>query len=634
MTTATATSTTRDHRWIISPVQDTLFFIFTPVLAFAILVPLRTLWDSPAIQFVILCFFALGHHFPTWLRAYGEPDLLNNYKEKFIIAPVVVLAVVGLAQFYVLHGLFLMVVIWEVWHLFMQHYGVMRIYDAKQKIFAKRDVHLDWLLTFFAFLTVIFYSAEYMHRIFDTYLKVGLTFFDPAVFAILQPLLLAITLVIAAAYVWNIVQRLHRRQPVSWPKIASMASVLFLAFFGFIYIGDLVIGYAAFAMYHDVQYFAIVWVYDNQLVNKGQKRTTAFLRTLFASRALPLVALYMLVCFSYGSINLLVGYLNSGLAIKIVEIFVISSTLLHYYYDGVIWKVRQRETRAYLGVEEDPEPDRHREVFDLFKLNTGVHRLGNYIKETGRQLLYFALPVALLTLVQLYWPVDAVQAREDFAEVFPDLPGAHNNLGVAYAGHGDVERARQEYEKSVVLDPSFYEAHLNLGLVHARQGRMQEAHREYEIALQLKPDYVQALNAQGLVLMGRDEHEEAIARFEAAVGEFDYAPAYNNLGLALLQQGDFARAVAAWHKAIDIDPRNASYHFNLGLAYGQQGSDGQALAAFKEAVALQPDYVKAHLSMAHIYRRAGELNQARQALQRLLELDPSNQAIIRMLDQL
>ena len=628
------TGTPAVRRWMISPVHDALFFIATPVLAFAILVPLRAFWDSQAIQFFVLCFFALGHHFPTWIRAYGEPDLRDSYREKFIIAPLVVLAVVALSQFYALHGLFLMVVVWEVWHLFMQHYGVMRIYDAKERTFTRRDVHLDWLLTVAVFLTVIFYSAEYMHRIFDSYLKVGLPFFSPDALKGLQSLLLAATLVIAAAYVGNIAQRLRRGQPVSWPKIASMAAILFLTFFGFIYIRDLVIGYAAFALYHDIQYFAIVWLYDNQLVSKGEKRTTPFLRALFASRALPLVALYMLVCFSYGSINLLVDYLHSPTAIQIVEIFVISSTLLHYYYDGVIWKVRQRDTRAYLGVEEDLDPDRRKQVFDLFKLRAGVHGLANYAKEASRQLLYFACPVALLTLVQLYWPVDAVQAREDFAEVFPDLPGARNNLGVAYAGRGELERARGEYEKSVALDPGFHEGHLNLGLVYARQGRTEEAHRQYQLALDLKSDYVQALNAQGLIYMGREDHARAVARFAAAVGELDYAPAYNNLGLALLHQGEFARAADAYLAAIDIDPGNAAYHFNLGLAREKQGDDARALDAFAKAVALRPDYAKARLSLALAHRRLGQIDEARHALQLLLAQDPGNQTIIRLLDRL
>jgi Tfp pilus assembly protein PilF len=616
---------------MISPIHDALFFIATPMLTFAILVPLRAFWDSQSIQFFVLCFFALGHHFPTWVRAYGEPNLFNGYKEKFIISPLVVLAVVGLAQFYSLHGLFLMVVVWEVWHLFMQHYGVMRIYDAKAKIFAKRDVHLDWLLTFFAFLTVIFYSAEYMHRIFDTYLKVGLPFFSPELFKALQPILLATTLAIGAAYVWNIIQRLRQGLPVSWPKIASMGAVLFLTFFGFVYIRDLVIGYAAFAMYHDVQYFAIVWLYEHQLVNKGKKRTTAFLRALFASRALPVVALYVLLCFGYGSINLLVGYLKSGTAIKIVEVFVISSTLLHYYYDGIIWKVRRRDTRDNLGIEEAPATGPGREALGLA---AQVHRLGSFARETGRQLLYFAFPVALMTLVQLYGRADSAQAREDFVEMFPDLPGAHNNLGVAYADRGDLERARRECEKAVELDPQFHEAHLNLGLVHARQGRMEEAHQEYQRAIELKPGYVQALNAQGLILMGRNAHEKAIECFQKAVEELDYAPAYNNLGLAFLHQGDFARAAAAYQEAIDLEPRNASYRFNLGLAYEKQGDDESAIAAFKEAIVLRPDYSKAYLSMALSFQRLGKIAQARQALQQLLRLNPGDETAIRLLKRL
>ncbi|MDP6698185.1 MAG: tetratricopeptide repeat protein, partial [Candidatus Latescibacteria bacterium] len=109
---------------------------------------------------------------------------------------------------------------------------------------------------------------------------------------------------------------------------------------------------------------------------------------------------------------------------------------------------------------------------------------------------------------------------------------------------------------------------------------------------------------------------------------------YNNLGLALLHQGEFARAADAYLAAIDIDPGNAAYHLNLGLAREKQGDDARALDAFAKAVALRPDYAKARLSLALAHRRLGQIDEARHALQLLLAQDPGNQTIIRLLDRL
>ena len=49
-----------------------------------------------------------------------------------------------------------------------------------------------------------------------------------------------------------------------------MATTVFIIYYGWIHINDLVIGYAAFAVFHDIQYFAIVWVYNNNLVKRQE----------------------------------------------------------------------------------------------------------------------------------------------------------------------------------------------------------------------------------------------------------------------------------------------------------------------------------------------------------------------------
>ena len=278
----------------------------------------------------------------------ATPELFSTFKEKFLVAPIVVLIVTALAQFNTLHGLFLMVLVWEIWHLFMQHYGIMRIYDAKNKIFSKLDARLDWLLTLCAFATVVVYSPEYFHRILDHNQRVGVPFLSAELTFLLKKVLFYCTMAVLAAYLANIVRRAVAGQKISLPKIAVMATTVFIIYYGWIHINDLVIGYAAFAVFHDIQYFAIVWIYNNNLV-KRQERTTKLLRTFFTTRTLPILVAYVLVCFAYGSINMMEGFLKSEQAIKMVEIFVITSTLLHYYFDGFIWKIRDRKKPSQSG---------------------------------------------------------------------------------------------------------------------------------------------------------------------------------------------------------------------------------------------------------------------------------------------
>ncbi|HIL10894.1 MAG TPA: tetratricopeptide repeat protein, partial [Candidatus Latescibacteria bacterium] len=619
----------RDQQWIISPFSDLFFFIGTPLLCLVTMLPLRGFVDSQTIAFYALALFATGHHLPGFMRAYGDPELFSTFKEKFVIAPVVVLFVTALAQFNTLHGLFLMVLVWEVWHLFMQHYGIMRIYDAKNKIFARLNARLDWAMTLCAFVTVVIYSPEYFHRILDHNQRVGLPFPSVELTFFLKDLLFYFTMTVFVAYLANIVHRMVTGQKVSLPKVAVMATTVFIIYYGWIHINDLVIGYAAFAVFHDIQYFAIVWVYNNNLV-KRQERTTKVLRTFFTTRTLPILAAYMLVSFAYGSINMMEGFLKSEQAINIIEIFVITSTILHYYFDGFIWKMKDRKNQANLGIKVEGGTDR----IGAGSLQAGLPRFRSYFREAGRQLVYFALPVAGLAFFQFYWTADEADAREKMVELFPDLAGAHNNLGVFYARLGDWNKASGEYRRALELDGGAYEAHKNLGLLYARQGLLDEAHAHYQQAIDHKPEYVEALNSQGLVFMQRGQLAKAQQRFMEALAEFEYAPAYNNLGTAYLKDKNYMAAIRAYKKAIALAEKNAMHHFNLGLAFQKAVQNEGAVQAFEQAIALQPSYAKAYLSMALSHQRMGNLPAARKSLQRLLQVEPENATAARLLVRL
>ena len=619
----------RGQQWIISPFSDLFFFIGTPLFCLVTMLPLREFVDSQTIAFYALALFATGHHLPGFMRAYGDPELFSTFKEKFVIAPVVVLFVTALAQFNTLHGLFLMVLVWEVWHLFMQHYGIMRIYDAKNKIFSRLNARLDWAMTLCAFVTVVIYSPEYFHRILDHNQRVGLPFPSVELTFFLKELLFYFTMTVFAAYLANLVHRTVTGQMISLPKMAVMATTVFIIYYGWIHINDLVIGYAAFAVFHDIQYFAIVWVYNNNLV-KRQERTTKVLRTFFTTRTLPILAAYMLVSFAYGSINMMEGFLKSEQAINVIEIFVITSTILHYYFDGFIWKMKDRKNQANLGIKAEDGIKR----IGARSIQSRLFRFSSYFRETGRQLAYFALPVAGLALFQFYWTADEADAREKMVELFPDLAGAHNNLGVFYSRLGDWDKASGEYRRALELDQGAYEAHKNLGLLYAQQGLLDEAHAHYQQAIDNKPEYVEALNSQGLVFMQRGQVDKAQQRFMEALAEFEYAPAYNNLGTAYLRDKNYVAAIRAYKKAIALDGNNATHHFNLGLAFQKAVQNEGAVQAFDQAIALQPSYAKAYLSMALSYQRMGNLPAARQSLQRLLQVEPKNATAARLLSRL
>ena len=124
---------------------------------------------------------------------------------------------------------------------------------------------------------------------------------------------------------------------------------------------------------------------------------------------------------------------------------------------------------------------------------------------------------------------EAIAHYRKALEIKPDYVGAHNNLAVELAGHGRVDEAIVHYRKALEIKPACAEAHSNLGLALAGRGRVDEAIVHYRKALEIKPDYVKAHYNLGLILAGRGQVDEAIGHYRTAL---DLATRQNERALA------------------------------------------------------------------------------------------------------
>ena len=103
---------------------------------------------------------------------------------------------------------------------------------------------------------------------------------------------------------------------------------------------------------------------------------------------------------------------------------------------------------------------------------------------------------------------------------------------------------------------------------------------------------------EGFVYFQQQKYDEAIASYEKAIkAEPRAAAAYNMIGMAYrfkynqLGVPEFRqREMAAFQKAIEIDPKNWVAMINLATDYYADGEKGKAAALFKKALALKPDH--------------------------------------------
>ena len=184
--------------------------------------------------------------------------------------------------------------------------------------------------------------------------------------------------------------------------------------------------------------------------------------------------------------------------------------------------------------------------------------------------------------------------------------------------HESLDRAILFFERAVAADPAYAHAHLQLGNaldVKAAYLVMPELHERavacFRRVLELRPNLAEAWRELGasLVSVGRvDEGIEAIQK--ALVLDPGDAASYSAMGRAhFTGQGDFARAAAAYEKALVLNPEAGWSALQLAhcLAFLREFERGEAAA--RRAVVLQEQLLsgKERIVIVGAYTRLGQL---------------------------
>jgi tetratricopeptide (TPR) repeat protein len=121
------------------------------------------------------------------------------------------------------------------------------------------------------------------------------------------------------------------------------------------------------------------------------------------------------------------------------------------------------------------------------------------------------------------------------------------------------------------------------------------------------------LFAQGVALEEDPaRQEEAIAAYTKALElEPKHAAAHINLGTLYYNRRDYSNAEIHYRAAIEADPRYALAYFDLGNVLDETGRLQHAVSAYRQAITLAPTYADAHYNLALAYEK---LRQPRLAL--------------------
>jgi tetratricopeptide (TPR) repeat protein len=138
----------------------------------------------------------------------------------------------------------------------------------------------------------------------------------------------------------------------------------------------------------------------------------------------------------------------------------------------------------------------------------------------------------------------------------PDLGETHNNLGTALSAKGRMEEAIEQFKEACRVTPHVPAIHVNLANALAAAGRFAEAEEKYlELIRGMDERYAQAVKDSGNPNLPMDP---------AA------APLLNNYGVTLFKQNKTQDAIAAFRRALSINPNLKDAKESLAIATGEK----------------------------------------------------------------
>ncbi len=116
-------------------------------------------------------------------------------------------------------------------------------------------------------------------------------------------------------------------------------------------------------------------------------------------------------------------------------------------------------------------------------------------------------------------------------------------------------------------------------------------------------------------------YTKAIKNKERTIFFTQEPSAYNNLGQAYLRKEEYASAIAAFHKALEMRPDAVGAYINLATAYLKQNLPDSAIESCEAAIQIAPNVAHIHYNLACAYALKNEDQKSIDSLQRAIDLD-------------
>ena len=205
----------------------------------------------------------------------------------------------------------------------------------------------------------------------------------------------------------------------------------------------------------------------------------------------------------------------------------------------------------------------------------------------------------------------AIENYDKAIRIDPNLAEAYFGRGACWDGKGEYEKAIADDNEAIRLNPKMAEAFNNRGIVRDQLGDYKRAIADYSQAIHFNPKLADAYYGRGTSWNGEDRYDKAIADYSEAIRlNPNYAFAFKARGAAWDAKGDYTKAIADYSQAIRIDPKYDRAYYCRGFTHFIHHHYLLAMTDFRVANELNPADAYSVIGLAMARMRSGDTNYA------------------------
>jgi FimV-like protein len=220
---------------------------------------------------------------------------------------------------------------------------------------------------------------------------------------------------------------------------------------------------------------------------------------------------------------------------------------------------------------------------------------------------------------------DGIQRLSAAIEKYhPERPEFYLNLGDALRNDGKLEQARAQYAEALLRKPDALPELQKLALCLSSLRQYARATDVLKRAVELVPNDATTWVQLGLSYVDQGRKDDAVAAFQKAIALDPELPeAYNSLGGVWFETRDAARAEPMLREAVRLTPNYAEAQNNLGSLLSAAGHFDEARYHYEAALRIKPDYAFARFDYAIALARAGHLEEGQAQAEAVLSATPN-----------